>query len=79
MEYERKYNLLLGCRPLDPMVYANFCSDRKILCLKRHFMSVPFPVLTIFLFVSFQAIYMSCTENDACAAAATCGDSQCRS
>ena len=43
-EYERKYNVLfdLGCRPLDPMVYPNFCSDREILCLKRHFASVSF-------------------------------------
>ena len=38
-EYESKYNFLfdLGCRPLDPMVYSNFCSDREILCLKRYF------------------------------------------
>ena len=53
MEYERKYISLfdMGCRPLDPMVHPNFCSDREILCLKRHF------VLVLFLLhfpVSFQ-------------------------
>ena len=51
-EYETKYNFLfhMGCRPLDLMVYPNFCSDREILCLKRHFM-----------FVTFCSSYMSLT------------------
>ena len=43
-ECERKYNFPfdLGCKPLDPMMYPNFCSDREILCLKRHFVLVTF-------------------------------------
>ena len=44
-----------GCRPLDPMVHPNFCSDREILCLKRHFVLVLF---LLYFPVSFQITHI---------------------
>ena len=45
----------MGCRPLDPMVHPNFCSDREILCLKRHFVLVLF---LLYFPVNFQIVHI---------------------
>ena len=61
MEYEREYVSLfdMGCRPLDPMVHCNFCSDREILCLKRHFVLVPFSGFFLFFLFIFSCWFLS--------------------